>query len=106
MLLVKNFNHSNNMNGVDTASSRIGKDGDEDMFFDIEGSRVQGELPAGAFEKGMGCDFGSHELPQRHHSNLGRDGGDRKRLCSVPEELVEEGEEDAGEGTQNPHSKC
>ena len=46
MFLIKDLHHCNNVNGVDGASTRVGKDGDEDMFFNVEWSRVEGELPA------------------------------------------------------------
>lgn len=60
MLLIEHLNNGNNMNGVDTSSSRVGKDGDKNMFFDIERSRIQGEFPASPLEEHPICDLGSH----------------------------------------------
>lgn len=91
MLLIKDLDSGDNMNGIDSASTRVGKDCDENMFFDIEGARVEGEFEAGAFEENAACDFGSHESTEWDHGYLCGDGGNGEGLGSVPEELVEEG---------------
>lgn len=88
--MIKDFDSGNNMNGIDSASTRVGKDCDENMFFDIEGTRVQGELQACSFEEGTLGDSCSHELTQWHHRDLGGDGCYGERLCAIPEELVQE----------------
>ena len=88
--MVKDFDSSNNMNGVDSASTGVGKDSDENVFLDVEGARVQGELPASPFEEDTLGDLSSHELAQWHHRDLCRDGRDGERLRAVPEELVQE----------------
>lgn len=95
MFLIENLNDGDNVNGVDGASTGVGEDGDEDMFLDVEGTGVEGELPTCTPEEDSVRDLGGHELTQRHHRYLRRYGRDRQRLRSVPEELVEEGEERA-----------
>lgn len=105
MPLIENLNYGNNMNGVDCPCAGVGKDGDEDVFFDVEWTGVEGEFPPCPPEEHSVCDFGSHELTQWHNRYLGRDGCDCQWLCSVPEELVEEGKEGAREDSKNPHSE-
>lgn len=55
--MVKDFDSGNNMNCINSASTGIGKDSDEDMFLDIEGTRVQGEFPTGSLEEDPFGDF-------------------------------------------------
>ena len=41
-------------------------------------------------------------MAERNHRNLDGDGSDGERLFTIPEELVEEREEDASESSQSP----
>lgn len=106
VFLIENLNDGDNVNGVDGAGAGVGEDGDEDVFLDVEGTGVEGELPTCAPEEDSVRDLGSHELTQRHHRYLRGDGRDRQRLRSVPEELVQEGEERARQHPKNPHPEC
>lgn len=97
MALIEDFDSGNDMNGIDSAGTGVSKDGDENMLLDIERTRVEGELVGRASEEDAVGNFGSHEVAERDDGDLGRDGRDGERLCSVPEELVQEGEQDARE---------
>lgn len=85
------------MYGQNTSCTGIGEDGDEDVLLDIERARIQGELKWGTLEEDSVGDGRGHEVAQRHHSDLGRCGSEGDWLPSVAKELVDEGEEDAGE---------
>lgn len=87
--LVKDLHSSNNMDGINSPSSRICKDGDQYMLFYIERPRIQRKLPSTIFEKHSFGQPRSHEAPKWDNRYLCRDCSDRKRLCSVPEELIE-----------------
>ena len=76
VLLVKDLNNSNNMNGINTASPRISKDGDKNMFFNVEGSRIKGKFQRSGFKEDAVSEFSSHQLTKRHHSYLSRNGSD------------------------------
>lgn len=89
MSLVKHLDHGNNMNGIDSAGTRVGEDGDENVFLDIEGPRVEGELEVGASEEDSVGDFGGHEVAKRDDGDLGGDGGDGERFSAIPEELIQ-----------------
>lgn len=93
------------MNGVDGAGAGVGEYGDEHMLLDVEGAGIERELPPAPPEEDAVGDLRRHELAQRHDGDLSGDGGDRQRLRPVPEELVQEGEQDAGEGAEEPHSE-
>ena len=91
------------MDSIDAAGAGIGEDGYENVLLHVEGSRIKGEFITGILEEGPRRERRSHEAAEGHDGDLGRDGGNRERLLAVPEELVEEGQDDAAEGAQNPH---
>lgn len=105
MLLVKDLHDRHNVNGVDGTGAGVGEDGNKHVLFYVEGAGVEGELPAGPTEEDAVGDLGRHELAERHDGDLGGDGGDRQRLLPVPEELVEEREEDTRQNSEEPHSE-
>lgn len=87
---VKDLDNGNNVNGIDSASTGVGKDSDENMLLDIEGTGVEGELVGGAWEEDAVRNFGSHEATQWDHRDLGGDSSNGERLSAIPEELVQE----------------
>lgn len=94
------------MNGVNRPGTRIRENGDEHVLLDIERSRIQRELPPLPFKKNPVRYMGRHQTAQWDHRDLGRDCRDGKRLGPVPEELVKEWQERAGENPEDPHSEC
>lgn len=84
------------MNRVNVAGTGVGKDGDQNVLFDVEGPWIQSELPPFALEEHSIGDHRRHEVAEWDHGNLCGDGCDGQRFPAVPEELVEEGEECAG----------
>lgn len=90
MLLIEHLDNSNHMNSIDSASTRVCKDGDKHMFLDIEWPRIQREFPPTSLEEHPVRDLRRHELSNRHDGDLSRDGRDCQRFGPVPEELVEE----------------
>lgn len=105
MLLVEYPDGADDVDGVDAAGAGVGEDGDEDVLLHVERARVEGELPPAPPEEDAVGDGGGHEVAQRHHRDLGGDGGDGERLLPVPEELVQEGEQHAGGCSQDPHAE-
>lgn len=94
--VVESLNNSDNVDGINTTRSSAGKDGDECMFLDIEGARVQGERPLGQrYTYWFGGKCCCHEFPNWERHNLCRDGGNGERVGSVAEELVHKREDDA-----------
>lgn len=65
------------------------------MLFHVERAGIERELPRAPPEEHSARDRRGHEVAERDHRDLSRDRRDRERLSTVPEELVEEGEEDA-----------
>lgn len=49
MFFIEDLDNGNDMNGVDGAGSGVCKDGDENVLFDIERTRIQRELPPASF---------------------------------------------------------
>lgn len=91
------------MGGVNSPSTRIGKNGDQNMFFNVKRPRVHRELKGRAFEEEPRRQRPRQEMAEWDHRDLRRDRRDDQRLRSVPEELVHEREEDAGGQTKDPH---
>lgn len=79
------------MNGKYSAITRIGKYGDEHMFFDIEWTWVQREFPAGPLKESPVRDLGGHEPAEWDNGDLSWNCCDRQRLRTIPKELVKEG---------------
>lgn len=104
-LPVKDLDSAYHVYGIDVPSPGIGKDGDEDVLLDAERPGIQRELKWGTLEEDAIGDGGSHEVSQRQHSDLGRCGSDGDGLLSVAEKLVQEGEQDAGQTAQDPHTE-
>jgi len=96
VLFVEDFNNRNDVDGIHSTSAGVGEDGDEDVLLDVERPRIERELPPRTAEHAAARQLRRHPLAERHDGNLSGDGGDRQRLCSVPEELVEERKYDAG----------
>lgn len=69
--MVKSFDNGDNVYSINTAGSAIGENGDENMFFQGEGARIQRE---GAVCEGNGdCVFRescSHQPSKRKRNNL------------------------------------
>lgn len=77
------------------------------MLLHVKRARVEGEAlgpESGDAERGCGQKRG-HEVADRESSDLNCDLCDDERLRAVSEELVEKGEEGAGEKTQEPHTE-
>ncbi|KAK9905187.1 hypothetical protein M0R45_000384 [Rubus argutus] len=109
---IKLFDDGNNPNSVSRAraesTSGISKYGNQHMLFYVERARIQGNHvlrpESGDPELGGGEDSG-HEVAYGERCHLDSDLGDDEGLLSVVEELVEKGEEGAGEEAQEPHSE-
>lgn len=83
------------------STSGVSENGDEHMLFDVERTRVEGNLgrpESGDPELGGGEDSG-HEVAYGERGDLDSDLGDDEGLGSVGEELVEKWEEGAWEKT-------
>lgn len=94
------------MDGINRPGTRVRENGDEHVFLDVERPGIQGEFPPLPLEENPVRYLGRHQLSQRDHRDLGRDGGDGERLRPVPEELVEERQEHAGQDPEDPHAEC
>ena len=94
------------MSSIHGSSTRVGKDGYQNMLLDIEWPPVECELKPCALEEDTSWQSPCHEVGNRNHSNLCRNGGDTQRLCSVPKELIHNGQEHTRNNTKNPHSEC
>lgn len=105
MLPVERLDDRDDVNRVDGAGAGVGEDRDQNVLLDVERARVERELPRTSSEEDAIRDSGGHEAAERHDGDLRGDGGDRERLLAVPEELVEEGEEGAGESSEEPHTE-
>lgn len=92
--LVEQLNSSQNMSSINRASTRIGKNGDQNMLLYIEGSRIHSELEPRALEEGASGKGVGHQMAEGHNSNLGSNGRNGQWVGSVPEELVDKGEYD------------
>lgn len=103
MLLVEGFDARDDVNRVDGAGAGVGEDCDENVLLDIERARVERKLPPTSFEEDPTCDLGSHQTAERNDGDLSGNGGDGERLFAEPEELVEKGEENAGQSSEEPH---
>jgi len=93
---------------IPKSASSVSKYRDEDVFLHVEGARVEREVAgpeAGDPKLGRGEKRG-HEASDGEGGHLDGDLGDDEGLSAVGEELVEEGEEGAGEQAQGPHSEC
>lgn len=104
--LVEQLDSSQNMSSINRPSTRIRKNSYQNMLLNIEGSRIHSELEARALEKGSSRKRLGHQMAKGHHSNLRGNRRNRQWVRSVPEELVDKGENDAGRNPQNPHSEC
>lgn len=81
----------------------VGEYRDQDVLLHVEGARVEGdEAEAGHAELGR-RKRPRHEVPEREGGDLDGDLGDHKWLRPVSEELVEEGEQAAGDEAERPH---
>lgn len=92
-LLIETLHDSDGTNGVSITTtighSTVGKDGDDNMLFHVERTRIQTEPPTENAHLPRGESSG-HEFPNWEHGNLHEDGRNGKRLRSVGEERVEE----------------
>lgn len=97
-LLVVSLHDGDGPDGVGvTATVRdaaVGEDGDNDVLLDVEGARVEAQIPTKQMA-GSGGEGPSHELADGQDGDLHQDGGDDERLRAVSEESVEKDEEDA-----------
>ena len=105
MPFIESLDNSDYVNSINGARTRVCEYGYQHVFFYIEWPRIQREFPAAPFEEGPFGEPGSHELAQRDYGYLSRDGCDGQGFGSVPEELVQKGQQDAGERPQHPHSE-
>lgn len=101
--VVERLDDGDDADGVHRVGAGVGEDGDQDVLLEVEGPRVQGEGPLGAPDPdGLLGEAGRHELAERQHDDLHREGGDVQRVLPVAEELVGEGEQRAGDEPQEP----
>lgn len=100
---VENLHGADYMDRVRVRRPGVGEDRYQHVLLHIEVARVEAELPLPAAEENPLREHRRHEVAEGDHGDLGGDGGDGERLAAVKEELVEEGEEDAGRTPQNPH---
>jgi hypothetical protein len=92
---VENLDGANDVDGVHVASTGVREDRDQHVLFHVERAGIERELPRAPPEEHSARDRRGHEVAERDHRDLSRYRRDRERLSTVPEELVEEGEEDA-----------
>jgi len=108
---IKGFHDVYDADGVGRAGTEgatcIGEYGDQDVLLHVEGARVEGEAPGPepGDPEGGGGEERRHEAADGERGDLHGDLTDDKWLGPVGEELVEEGQEGAGEQTQEPHSE-
>lgn len=69
----------------------VREDRNQHVLLHIEPPGVEAEFPLSPLEEHAPRERRRHEVAEGHHGDLGGDGGDRERLATVPEELVEEG---------------
>lgn len=97
---IESFNDGNNPNSISIAVPKSGpsvrKDGDENVFLDVEGTGVKAEFPTGErqTEQASGKS-GGHESPHRQSRHLRRNGRDGERFRAECEELVEKRQQNA-----------
>lgn len=103
LLTVEDLQGSNNMDSIDSTCTGVGEDGYKHMLLHVEGPGVHGEGPLGPREDLPRRQHAGHEVPERHDGYLRRYGADTERLPAVPEELVEVGQDGAGQNAENPH---
>ena len=99
--VVEGLDDGDDADGVDGVGAGVGEDGDEDVLLEVEGTRVEGEGAPHDVD-GLGGEARRHELAERQHHDLHGEGGDVQRVLTVPEELVGEGQQRAGEEPQEP----
>uniref|UniRef100_A0A0A0LM28 Uncharacterized protein n=1 Tax=Cucumis sativus TaxID=3659 RepID=A0A0A0LM28_CUCSA len=104
--LVKKLNSSQNMRSINRASTRIGKNSNQNMLLYIEGSRIHSKLKPCAFEKLLSWKRLGQQMTKRHNSNLCSNRRYRQWVRSVPEKLVHKREYYTSRNPQNPHSEC
>lgn len=92
---VEHFNAGDEMDGVNASSSWISEDRDEHVLLHVELPRIQRELELPPFEEHSPRHRRRHQVAERDHSDLRRDGRHGERLPPETEELVEEREEKA-----------
>jgi len=88
VLAVKDFDSGHYVNGVHIAGAGVCKYRYQNMLLHVERPWVQAELPPRPSQEHAFRHRCRHQLPQRHHRDLRRDGGDGQWLPAVPEELV------------------
>ena len=104
--MVKGPHDGDNAHCVDTASTGVSKDGDQHVLLEVERPRIHGERPVGErdLDRRGGQDGGHGSADgERQYLNANRRQGDL--VLSVAEELVDEGEQDAGDEPQRPCSE-
>jgi len=101
--VVERLHDGDDADGVHRVGAGVGEDGDQDMLLEVERPRVQREGPLGAPDSdGLRGEAGGHQLAERQHDDLHREGGDVERVLPVPEELVGESQQRARDEPQEP----
>ncbi|RWW83825.1 hypothetical protein BHE74_00007654 [Ensete ventricosum] len=104
--MVKGLHDGDNAHCVDTASTGVSKDGDQHVLLEVERAGIHGERPVGERDLDpCGGQDGGHGSAdgERQYLNANRRQGDL--VLPVAQELVDEGEQDAGDEPQGPCSE-
>lgn len=103
--LVEHLHRAHNMDRVHVIHPRVGEDRDQNVLLHVERPRIKRELQPPPLEEHSIGDRRRHEVANRNHRDLSRDRRERHGLFPVPEELLEERQDDAGNDPEGPRSE-
>lgn len=104
-LPIEELHRANDVDSIDVIGAGVGEDRDQNMLFHVERSWIQRKFRPSSPQKLPIGDRRRHEVAERNHGNLSGDRGQGERFFTVPEELLEERQNDASEDSEEPRSK-
>lgn len=107
LTVVKGFNNGNNIGGVNSSGSGIGKYCNKNMFLHIERTRIKRPRPTRPRKPEFLCrKRRRHEFPKRKSHDLSSHRGNPKLVRPETEELVHECKQYAREKSKKPCPEC